>query len=81
MNDLTNIFRAFYFSDAERVRHSIRLHREMIEALERKDVDLAEKMRKDMVRSAYAYLLETAAESPTSHPPSKIAQRLRILGY
>jgi DNA-binding GntR family transcriptional regulator len=81
MDDLTNVFRAFYFSDAERVRHSITLHRELIEALERKDIDLAEKMRKDMVRSAYAYLLETAAESRISHPPGKVVQRLPILGY
>jgi len=81
MNDLTNVFRAFYFSEAERVRHSIKLHRELIEALERKDVDLAEKMRRDMVRSAYAYLLETAAESHISHPPAKVALRLPILGY
>jgi DNA-binding GntR family transcriptional regulator len=81
MNDLANVFRAFYFSEAERVRHSIKLHRELIEALERKDADLAEKMRKDMVRSAYAYLLETAAKSQISYPPDRAEKRLPILGY
>jgi DNA-binding GntR family transcriptional regulator len=56
--DLTNMFRVFYFNNPGRVNHSIEVHRKFIDVLEKRDEELAEKIRKEMVRSAYEYLLE-----------------------
>jgi DNA-binding GntR family transcriptional regulator len=58
MLDLTRMFRILYYNNLERVKHSLKVHREFIEVIERRDEELAEKIRKEMVRSAYEYLLE-----------------------
>jgi DNA-binding GntR family transcriptional regulator len=59
MLDLTRMFRTLYYNNPERVKHSLKVHREFIDVLERRDEELAEKIRKDMVRSAYQFLIET----------------------
>jgi len=59
MYDLTRIFRLLYYSNFERVKHSLKVHKEFIDVLEKRDAESAEKIRKDMVRSAYQYLTET----------------------
>ena len=59
MYDLTRIFRLLYYSNSERVKHSLKVHKEFIDVLEKRDAESAEKIRKDMVRSAYQYLIQT----------------------
>jgi len=58
MLDLTRMFRALYYSNLDRVKHSLKVHREFIEVIERRDEESAENIRKDMVQSAYQFLLE-----------------------
>jgi DNA-binding GntR family transcriptional regulator len=59
MYDLTHMLRLQYFSSSERVQRSLKAHRELVNALEKKDVGLAEDLRKKMVRSASETLLES----------------------
>lgn len=58
--DLTHMVRLQYFSNPENVRQSLKFHRELLEALEKRDGDLAEKVRKNILRSTYKSLIELA---------------------
>ena len=58
MYDLTHVFRLLYFINPENVRCSLKFHRELINAFEKRDGELAEKLRKKMLQSSYEYLLE-----------------------
>ena len=60
MYDLINLVRVQYFSNPQNVRRSLAFHRELLGAMKKRDADLAEKIRKDMLRSAYQSLLELA---------------------
>lgn len=62
MYDLTHTFRLLYFNNPERVRRSLRAHRELISALEKKDGELAEIGRKNAICFAYESLLEMAPD-------------------
>ncbi len=62
MYDLTHTFRLLYFNNPERVRGSLRTHRELINALEKKDGELAEIGRKNAIRFAYESLLEMTSD-------------------
>jgi DNA-binding GntR family transcriptional regulator len=81
MYDLTNMFRLLYFSNPERVSHSLKVHREFIDVLEKRDEELAEKIRKDMIRSAYEYLIETASGNLTPYPIAIEGLTQDIRGY
>jgi len=67
MLDLTRMFRLLYYNNPERVKHSLKVHREFIDVLEKRDEEFAEKIRKNMIRSAYEYLIETASENQISY--------------
>jgi DNA-binding GntR family transcriptional regulator len=58
MYDVMHMLRLQYFSNPERVRGSLKAHRELINALEKKDGELAEKIRKETLRSTYKSLIE-----------------------
>jgi DNA-binding GntR family transcriptional regulator len=60
MFDLINMVRLQYFSNIENVRHSLKFHKELIDALEKKDAELAVNIRKNMLRATYETLLELA---------------------
>ena len=62
MLDLTRMFRSLYYNNPETVKHSLKVHREFMDVLEKRDEELAEKIRKGMIRSAYEYLVEAASE-------------------
>jgi len=62
MLDLTRMFRLLYYNNPESVKHSLEVHKEFIDVLEKRDEELAEKIRKGMIRSAYEYLAETTSE-------------------
>jgi len=58
MYDLINMVRLQYFSNPDNIKRSLRFHKELVDALEKRDGELAEKIRTDMLRSTYQYLLE-----------------------
>jgi DNA-binding GntR family transcriptional regulator len=60
MFDLIHMVRLQYFSNIENVRRSLKFHRELIDALEKKDAELAVTIRKNMLRATYETLLELA---------------------
>lgn len=60
--DLTRLFRLQYFNNSERVKRSLRTHRELIDALERGDGELAEKTLKEAIQFAYESLMKTVSE-------------------
>jgi len=51
--DLTQLLRLMLLKDPERVRYSLKAHRDLIEAFEKRDVRLAERIRRDMLRTGY----------------------------
>jgi len=77
MLDLTRMFRLLYYNNPERVKHSLIIHREFIEVLEKRDEELAEKIRKSMIRSAYGYLIESASETQIFEKESEEFYRLK----
>lgn len=77
MLDLTRMFRLLYYNNPERVKHSLSIHREFIEVLEKRDEELAEKIRKSMIRSAYGYLIESASETKIFEKESEEFYRLK----
>lgn len=62
MYDLTHMLRVQYFSNPERVKMSLQTHRDLIDALQKKDGELAEKIRRHAIRSAYESLIKNAPQ-------------------
>lgn len=60
---LTHMLRLQYFRNPERVKLSLKGHRELIGALEKRDGELAEKILKKILRSVCNYLTENASEN------------------
>jgi len=60
--DLTRLFRLQYFNNPERVKRSLKVHRELIDALETGEGELAEKIRKEAIRFAYESLMKRVSE-------------------
>lgn len=71
MFDLTRMFRILYFQDSERVRHSLEIHREFINVLEKRDIEEAQQIRRNMIRSAHEYLIDAASKNGISYPLEK----------
>lgn len=66
VRDLTHMLGLEHFSNPEGVKRSLKSHRELIDAMARRDEVLAEKIRRGIVRSAFEPLLETASEEKGS---------------
>jgi len=60
--DLTQMLRLILLKDPERVRYSLKAHRDLIEAFEKRDVGLAERIRKDMLRTGYQSYMKMLEE-------------------
>jgi len=74
---LTHMLRLQYFRNPERVRLSLKGHRELISALEKRDGELAEKVLKKIMRSVCDYLTEKVSEK-TSFQKGKEGIRWQI---
>ncbi len=68
MYALINLVREQYFIDPDHVRQSLALHKKLLSALEARDADLAEKIRREMLTSTYRSLLESAESRESFHP-------------
>jgi len=67
MYDLTHMLRFQIFSTPERVRRSLKLHRELIDILERRDSEKAEQCRRNMLRVGYESILEINSRKSFSY--------------
>jgi DNA-binding GntR family transcriptional regulator len=88
ISDVTRTFRVLYFSSPERVKSSLKFHKDFVKILERRDVELAEQIRKGMIRSSYEYLMMVTSDVETPYAleafePTKdhVSERLKALGY
>jgi DNA-binding GntR family transcriptional regulator len=59
MHDLSYLISTRYFTTPERISYSVKEHHRMVDALEKGDVDLAESIRKNLVRTAKNILLSS----------------------
>jgi DNA-binding GntR family transcriptional regulator len=56
--DLTDMLRLQYFNKSEKVERSLKLHKDLVNAIEKKNVELASGIRRYALRSAYESLMD-----------------------
>jgi DNA-binding GntR family transcriptional regulator len=56
--DLTHLLRLQYLKDSEKARRSLELHRKLVDAFERRDVDSAVSIHSMALQSAYKFFLD-----------------------
>jgi DNA-binding GntR family transcriptional regulator len=66
MYDLTQMLRSQIFSTPESVKRSLKLHRELVNLLEKQDAEKAEQYRKNMLRVGYESILEMNSKKSIS---------------
>jgi DNA-binding GntR family transcriptional regulator len=69
MYDLTYMISLEYFSDPQRVRRSVSENKRLLDALEKGEVDLAEEIRKQLVRFAREVMTTSKFESSQKKRP------------